>query len=157
MRKRLKAEREVEQICENDREIGDIELREWGVMLRVESWPGPKGSPPCPMFKDMKTRYPETREVESYDADKAERVLEVVQAAGLSDKQKGALHIFYADSNTAFNLSKSTERYNKINKTDDPLSHRAFKRVIDDLCVRIGLLVRVKKETGKGVKTHLNR
>lgn len=135
----------LEQLRDDDMKAGDYSLRNIGMMLRDQGWPGPSGTaPPCPMFKDMKTKYPEISARDTYEHDAAIEDLEIFKAIGFGEKKEIACVCFYFENSSALNVKNSLELYEKITK-DHELSEAAFRKMLDQCCIQLGTIKRLSE------------
>lgn len=136
--------RQALQSDEDGQRIGSHELRNWGAMIRAEERYGPKGYPPCPMFKDYRPRYrDETPSRESFRADTAYLTMDLINLLINDEMELLAIFIFYAEPETHENTAFSTELFNSILENDGKASIGVsrFQKYIRMSEIRIGTAI----------------
>lgn len=126
---------------EDGQRIGRVELRNWGAMLRSQERFGPAGFPACPMFKDYIPRYRETSPAkEGFKADQAYMTMDLVNLLIRERCEKLAVHIYFAENETAENTAFSTDRFNEIAEEEkrSTIGVSKFQKMIRTSEIRIG-------------------
>ena len=124
----------------DDMSQGDYLLRNWGAWIRSEGNPAPTIYSQNPIRSMFETEHGKDMPRETYNVDLADKTQQIIQKI-LSEDMTVAVHIYFAMPQTAGVLAASRKEYQKTLNTE--ITTRGLKRLLDDICVRIGLTKRL--------------
>lgn len=118
-------------------ELGDCYLRNWGRMIAAQPWPGPKGWQSHPIFRQIKSAYPEEHDGPlSFIEDDANITGDIIYYAVQEPRKLAALHCYYVDQTTCKSVEMALAKFNHWLEAD--LSQFKFREIVRDVKVQIG-------------------
>jgi len=123
--------------------LAQVELQNWGTMLRCQSSPFPRGFTPDPMFRDIVSRYRDSTPIrETFSEDRAVATLELVNFLITDERQKLAIYYYYAEKHTNGSISEAMKEFNKtIEKNGHTtIGESSFRALLKKVEIQIGSL-----------------
>jgi len=132
------------QIEKDVAELGDAHLINWGRMIAAQGWPGPRLKIIQPMFREVLSGYREESEHDmQYDFDEANITDDIIHCSVTSDRQIGALHLYYVNLETRTSLALATEEFSKW--TGKNIGIGKFREMILVIKVQVGAAHRYRQ------------
>lgn len=126
-------EAKKEQAKNTTRDVGRDQLKNWGLMIMSQGWPGPQGFKASPMFRDITSRYADEQASvrESFNTDEAYFTMDAMNAT-LNEVQILVCGCYFSVQSSRENISSALILFNALREKQgiSEIKETAFKAAI---------------------------